>query len=172
MPGFISVWEGPVELGAAAVAMKRAPAELRKRMNQQMREELNPVWKRSLAQNMGGFSRADEMMLKGARIAAGNPPALIAASSRARYGRALKPVENWPLVEFGSNNKRESSYERRSRNGGTHRVTRRTMTGWPSRQRNGRIAGPAARETLPRLASYWIQTVVKTFMDALEEGAK
>ena len=165
----ISVMNGPRELRAAVLAMKAAKKDMRKQINDSMRGTFNPVWRQLLAQNMGGFSPADDMVLKGARIAAGNPPRLVAAASRRRYGRALIPVRDWHLVEYGMRD-HPTTYRRSSRKGGTHEVTRVIGTGWPARTTKGRILGPATRQILPRITAYWIQSVKKAYITAIEKG--
>ncbi len=167
----LSTFEAPKALRAAVLAMRAATKDMKREINQAMRAEFNPVWKQELTQNLGGFSRADDMMLKGARLAAGNPPALVAATSRARYGRALIPQRDWHLVEFGVSESYKHRYQRRSAHG-THTVARDVNTGWPARSKRGRIADPAARAILPRIASHWIQSVIKTWILAAEKGAK
>lgn len=168
----VSVYaSGQARLRIAVLGMKRAAKESRKKINDAMRAEFNPIWKKAVAENLGGFHAADTMMTRGTRISAGNPPALIAASSTRTFGRALKPADNWPLVEFGVGGNRQTTYTRRSKNGGSHKVTRHTMTGWPRRIRTGRIATPAAGDLIPRIRSYWIQSVIRTLADALDEGA-
>lgn len=167
----LSVISGPRELRAAVIGMKAADKGMRKRINDSMRNTFNPIWKQSLEKNKGGFTRADDMLLKGARIKAGNPPCLVAASSRARFGRALRPAEHWPLVEFGVSRTEPTNYERRSPKGKVHNVKRRTKSGWPKRQAKGRIATPAANKLIPRIASYWIQSVARTWYEAMEGGS-
>lgn len=167
----ISVFDSSKELRASVLAMRAASKDVRKKINDDMRATFNPVWQKAVADNVGGFSRAEAMMLKGTRIAAGNPPELYAARSRARFGRALKPIENWQLVEWGVGRNRKTTYTRRTRHG-THEVTRKTMTGWPKRTRGGRIAHPAANELKPRILSYWTQSIIRAFLDAAEKGAR
>lgn len=168
----LDVGDAPRSLRAAVLAMKAADKGMKKRINDAMSAEFNPVWKRELAQNLGGFSRADDMMLRGARLRRGNPPALVAATSRARYGRALIPMRDWHLAEYGVSDHYKHAYTRRSRKGRTHNVSRDVSTGWPARSQKGRIAGPAARAILPRVASFWIQSIIKTWIEAAEKGMK
>lgn len=162
----IKLRDASPELRAAAIGMKKASKDTRKQINDGMRSTFNPIWKQSLAQTMGGYSKLDSMMLQGSRIRAGNPPELVAATSRRTFGRALKPAEHWPLVEYGASGTKISEYQRRNRtSAGTHTVRRRTMSGLPPRTRSGRIATPAAKDILPRMASYFIQSVLKTWAD-------
>lgn len=166
----LSAKDGPRALRAAVLAMKAADKDLRRTINNDMRTTFNPIWQKEIAQSQGGFSPADSMVLKGARIAAGNPPILIAANSKRTWGRALIPTRHWHLVEYGMRPK-PVEYKRRSKNGGTHTVTRKIGTGWPERTKAGRILGPATRTILPRITSYWIQSVKRAYIDAVEGNA-
>jgi hypothetical protein len=47
-------------------------------------------------------------------------------------------------------------------------VTRNTTAQFKPRNRSGYVFYPAAKEMIPRLASLWVQTVVKTFADIFE----
>ncbi len=53
-----------------------------------------------------------------------------------------------------------------NRRGTTYR--RHTKRHLPSRRRAGRVVFPAAAHVLPRVAAYWVQSIVKAFMDAAE----
>ena len=166
----LSAKDGPRALRAAVLAMRYANKDIKRDVNQKMRETMNPVWRQLISQNLGGASLADDMALSGARIRAGNPPALIAGNSKRRYGRALVPTRDWHLVEYGMR-PRLVEYERRSKHGGTHKVTRTIGTGWPNRSREGRILGPATREILPRITAFFIQSVKRAYIEALEDAA-
>ena len=158
--------DAPAELRATVLAMKKADKNIKKNINNAMRQEFNPIWKNELAGAV--LQPTDKMLLKGARIAAGNPPALIAASSRARFGRALKPIEHWHLAEYGDSGRKISKYERTSKTG-SHTVKRHTMTGWPAPYKKGRILDPVTGRIIPRIASYWIQSTIRAYLDALDQ---
>lgn len=163
----ISAVEGPDEIRAAVLAMKRADKDLRKDINARTRATMGPEWTQGLADHV--TRTTDRVILAGARIAAGNPPQLVAGNSKRKVGRALVPVENWPLWEYGTNQHYRHEYTRRSKGGGTHTVKRDTMAGQRRRSRTGYVIGPTVATLLPRLASLWVQTIVRTYLDALDE---
>lgn len=163
--------KGVPELRAAAIALKGVNRDLRSTINKATVQQGNDIWRSEVA---GKVKRPlDEAILaKGARVAGGNPPMAIAASSRRPIGRdrRLIPDERWPGYEFGTDNKDAySEYQRKNRTGtGSHRVQRRTMRHLPPRYRKGRVLWPAFAEAAPRVASLWTQIIVKSVMDAAE----
>lgn len=81
-------------------------------------------------------------------------------------GRALSgglyPKLDYPAVEFGANRSKKSTYRRRAPGAGKiHSVTRRTARQMRPRQQGGYVFYPAASKMIPRLASLWVQTIVK-----------
>jgi hypothetical protein len=46
---------------------------------------------------------------------------------------------------------------------------RRTQRQYQPRDRRGRVVMPAAAKVIPRLASLWVQTTVRTFYEAIEK---
>lgn len=166
----LSALDGPPALRAAVLAMRVADKNIKRDINTRVRDTFNPVWKQIVAQNQGGFSITDSMVQANARIRGGNPPALIAGNSRRTFGRALIPTRDWHLVEYGMRD-HPTKYSRRSKNGGTHQVKRVIGTGWPARTKQGRILGPATTEILPRITSFFIQSVKRAYIDAWEKHA-
>ncbi|MDF9877463.1 hypothetical protein [Cellulosimicrobium cellulans] len=159
------------ELQAVVLAMKAADRDLKRDINQATRTTMNPVWK-SLVQTNAARSLDGRVIVPGTRIAGGNPPAAVAASSRRKLRGGLVPAEWWFAVEFGGNHNKVETYSRRSPKGNRHRVTRHTARQLPRRDPNGRVAYPAFAEFGPRMASLWAQIVVKKYLDAAEAAGK
>lgn len=165
----VKVGDGPRELRAAVLAMKRADKEIRADIGQQLRSVMSPEWAATLAQHHTGLPQ-EKILLAGARIAPGNPPVIVAANSRRRMGRALIPTDMWQAWEYGASTHKRTTYDRRNRSGsGTHQVTRDTRAGLPAFRKNGRVIGPAVARLLPRVCAFWVQSVVKAFLTAAEE---
>jgi hypothetical protein len=84
----------------------------------------------------------------------------------ATKGRKLSggfvPKVDYAGVEFGASHKKK----RYMRNG--HPVTRNTTAQLKPRKRSGYVFYPTAKRMIPRLASLWVQTVVKTYADIFE----
>lgn len=166
----VRVQDGPRELRAAVLAMKRADKEVRGQISQDLRTVMGPEWTTMLAQHLTGLPQ-EAMLMAGARIAAGNPPMIVAANSKRKFGRALIPAEDWTAWEYGVSKNRgtPSVYERRNRGGGgSHQVSRHIRTSLPRWKKDGRVIGPAVKRFLPRVCAFWVQSVVRAFMDAAE----
>lgn len=159
----LNVGDAPDALKAAALAMKRADATVRKDVSQRMRETMGPAWKSEVTAAAAG--RSAQIFVPGTRIAAGNPPQLVAASSRRKLGRGLIPDKHWAGYEYGAT---DQTRRQKSRSGHTYK--RHVMRHLPARSAGGHTLGKAAAEILPRVAAYWAQSVVKSFMDAADEG--
>lgn len=159
----VDVGDAPAELRAAVLAMKRADSAVRRDVAQRMRETMNPVWRSEVTNGATGM--AGRVLAGGARIAGGNPPQLIAASSRRKIGRGIIPDRHWAGYEYGANHGTTRTVTSAK---GT-RYRRHVMRHLPARGK-GRVLEPAAARILPRIAAYWVQSVVRAFMDAAEEG--
>lgn len=161
---------GSRELQAVVLAMKAMRREIRNDINRATREVMNPVW-RGLIEKRAKLQIERRTLGTGVRVAAGNPPALLAAGSRRALSGGLVPAEQWQAIEFGVGNHQErTTYTRRSKNGGTHRVTRRTKAQFLPRNPKGYVVWPAVEEIAPRLASLWVQLVVRKVHEAVEKG--
>lgn len=160
---------GSRELRAAVLAMKTARRDVRNDINRATRQVMNPVWRQLVAER--AFYALDDAVLNtGVRVAPGNPPQLIAAGSRRRLPGGLVPADTWYAVEFGADQDTVTTYSRRSKRGGTHQVRRHTSRQLPSRTQHGHVVFPAVRELAPRLASLWVQLIVRKFSEAVEKG--
>lgn len=169
------------ELQAAALAMKAADRDLKRRINAATREKMNPVWKDLVKANLfGDYQMAGKVLNGGVRIAAGNPPRALAAQSTRNVGSRpnkggksktgpIVPSKHYYAWEFGVNRMNFTRYERKNRSRpGYHVVNRRTTMGHPRREPKGRVVYPAFADIAPRMTSLWVQIVVKSYHDAAE----
>lgn len=160
----VTVGDAPAELRAAVLAMKRADSSVRRDVAARMRETMNPEWRQEVTSRAGGGMEA-AMLTAGVRIAGGNPAQLVAASSRRRVGSGggLVPDRHWAGYEYGANRNSVSTVTS-PRGKSFKRHTKRHL---PARGK-GRVLEPAVKNLLPRIASFWAQSVVKAFMDAAD----
>lgn len=166
----LDVGRAPAAIRAAVLALKAADRTLRTDINRATRETMNPVW-RGLIEGNATNRRDSAILAKGAKIKAGNPPAGQAATSRRPLRGGLSPVDHWQALEFGADREKTSTYTRKSKNGGTHQVTRHASRQLPPRIRSGRVVYPAVADIGPRLASLWVQIIVRKYHDAAEEAS-
>ena len=158
----VNVADGPATLRAAVLAMKRADAEVRRDVAGRMRETMNPVWRQEVTERAGG-GMAGRILTAGVRIASGNPAQLIAANSSRKIGRGLVPSRHWAGYEYGAG---EGIRTVTSSKGNRYR--RHVMRHLPARTADGHAIEPAVRAVLPRIASFWVQSVERAFLDAAD----
>ncbi|WP_157602036.1 hypothetical protein [Promicromonospora kroppenstedtii] len=165
--------EGNDELKAVALGMKVIERDVKNAVNRATRAELKPIWNAELNASLAGTNTFTSRLLKGDRVSPGNPPTVYAATSKRGVGKSkrLNPAEHYYLAEFGARDSLYRKYQRRSENGGSHSVERRTNTGLPLAYRKGRVVYPAAAQAIPRLASLWVQVFVRTVYEAAEGKA-
>lgn len=153
------------------LGLKAADRTVRNDINKATRATLNPVWRDLVARR--ARTRLDTRVIAaGARIAAGNPPAALAAQSKRKLPGGLTPVESWSAVEFGADQDTVTTYTRTKPRGGTTTVTRHTTRQLPARSPKGRVAYRALREIGPRATALWVQIIVRRFNDGAEKGGR
>lgn len=159
----VSVRDAPAELRAAVFALRRAGSAIGRDVSGRMRETMGPAWRQEVTQSSAASPGA-ALLAAGARIAGGNPPQLITASSRRKIGDGLIPDRNWAGYEYGANP--GTTRPVTNSKGTTYR--RHVMRHLPARRKPGGHLEPAAKRILPRVAAFWAQSVVKAIMDAAE----
>lgn len=131
---------------------------------------MSPTWAGQVSSH--ARSRRDERILvTGARIAGGNPPAALAGSSSRRMRGGGRPNELAGGQEFGSKSRSvKRSYSTRSPRGTVYTVKRRTQAGLPPSSPAGRVVFPAVADIGPRMVALWVQLVVRKVYDATGTG--
>lgn len=162
----ISAHDAPAELRAIALALRAATKEVRTDANQRMRATTNPAWQSEVTQHLTGAGRLEgQLLTAGVRVAAGNPPVLVAANSKRAVGRGvLTPSEDWPIFEFGA--KGDKLSRMKSPKGKVY--GRHTRRGLPAFKASGHVLYPALASVLPRIAAFYAQSVIRAYMDALD----
>lgn len=156
------------ELQLLRAAVKEVPKEVQKAIRTFTRTDSRPIWEESVRGHVA--SRVDERVFsKTARVRVSNANVNLES---AKIGKALsggaKPSQIAGPQEFGANRDQKRSYDARSRRGKHYTVTRRTQRQLPTRNTNGRVVFPAARDAIPRLASLWFQTAARTMYDLID----
>lgn len=159
------------EFAAVALALRLLPRTIRNDINRETRATLNPVWREIIGQK--ATSPMDKLILaKGAKVQPGNPTQLVAASSRKPLTGGLVPDDRNTAAafEFGSPNRASATetYKRRTRAGSTE-VTRHTERQLPWRKAGGRVVFAAFTDIAPRLASLWVQIIVRNIAETYDK---
>lgn len=149
---------------ATVLGFKLLAPEWRRQLNASARTVLAPEFKRAVDSH--ARTRTDQRVLvQGSRVTGGNPPVLVAASSRRRLSGGLVPDQDGAAQEFGTlDRNRRTTYTRKGR-----KVTRRTRRQLPARVRSGRVVMPAVADVVPRITSLWVQQFVRLVYKAAGE---
>jgi hypothetical protein len=156
------------ELQAAVLGLRRASKAYQSEVRKQTRTALLPEWQKGL--NERAESRVEHRVLASTgRVKMSNQNVRLSSATVGRkLSGGLDPKTMSAAVEFGADRNKKVTYSARSRKGKTYQVTRRTRSQFRSPQRGGYVVYPTAKALIPRFASLWVQTVVRTFHDGIE----
>ncbi len=155
------------ELQAALLAIRSLDRTLAKTIRQHTKRIAAPEWTRALTRRAS--TALEQRVLSATAVVTvsdQNVRAQSASKGRPLSG-GLNPKTDFPAVEFGASDT-PATYQRVSRKGKPHTVTRHTTKQLRPRNPKGYVFYPAAREMVPRLAALWVQTLVRTIATALE----
>jgi len=160
------------QLKAVSLALRLMDKDLRREINKATRDTMNPEWTK-LVKSAAVSPGEQAVLVPGARVAAGNPPAARAAASVRKLSGGALPTELANAMEFGTSDREKvTTYDRRNRKtGGSHKVTRHTRRQLPVRRPKGYVVYPSFAKLAPRMASLWTQIVVKKTHEAFEKGS-
>jgi hypothetical protein len=148
------------ELQAAVLAIRSVPKEIRAQIRKHTKAMAEPEWKQGVASR--AQSKLDhKVLVKTARVQVRDTNVVLRSGATAKLKDLTKPVE------FGADREQVTSYQGRrgSKRFNVKRHTARQM-GW--RRQEGRVVYPTANDLIPRFASLWVQTVIRTFYEAIE----
>lgn len=151
---------GSRELQAVRARAKELPRELASQLNKQTRAQAEPMWKEAVAARVETALEA-RVLANTARVSVtrSNVTLKVAAIGRSLRGGA-KPADIYAGVEFGANREQQRPTQ--------YAKKRHTQRQFKPRNRKGYVVYPAAADVIPRIASLWVQTAVRTTHEALE----
>ncbi|MFI8633994.1 hypothetical protein ACIGEP_15525 [Microbacterium sp. NPDC077663] len=156
------------ELLATILAIKSLDKTVRKINRQQTKRIAAPEWRKALAQH-ADTRLEHRVIVDTAVVTVSDQNVRIQSASKGRpLSGGLNPKTDYHAIEFGVDQSKRTTYQR-TRKGNRHRVTRRVGNAlrarrWPT----GYVFFPTARTFVPRMASLWVQTTVRTIANALE----
>jgi hypothetical protein len=153
---------GSAELRDVILAINQSDREIQRAIRTFTKAALVRPWLESI--NKRATTTVERRVLAAtATVAVSNQNIRITSAAKGRpLSEGLQPKRDYGPVEFGMA-PRKVTYSRKG-----HRVTRTVGTQFGRPNRRGNAFYPAAREMIPRLASLWVQTVVKVYADAFE----
>lgn len=140
-----------------AIVYRVVPADVRKQINRATKAEAQPIWKTETAER--ATTRIQQRTLVDtAKVGVTNRNVLL-RSGGGKYA-ALKSA-----AEFG----RAATAPIKSRSKRGKAYTRTTGSLFGDRDQRGKVVFPAARDSISRFASLWIQTSLRSLHEAGEK---
>lgn len=154
-------------LDAAAVALQNIGSALERQIAQSAKT-IEPQWRQLLAAK--GATRLERRVIgsTGRAVPLKNGLRLEAGQSGGSLSGGLSIKKAAGPVEYGADRAKRKTYKRRSRNGGSHSVTRRTAAQFRGHNKTGYVFGPAVKAIVPKLAKAWTEALGVTVSDAIE----
>lgn len=153
------------ELQTLLSAVREIPKDVAAEIRKQTKTSAAPIWSESIRGHT--VSRMQVRVLSDtARVAVSDSNVML------KSGAVGKMQDGTPVsllasgTEFGAN--RNSTTTVLSKTGKSY--TRRTKGQFKLPRRGGYVVYPAARDSIPRLASLWVSTAIRTIHEAFEKG--
>lgn len=156
------------ELQGLIARLKTTDRETRKQIRQATKAAAGPIWTSALSEQLSTRLEA-RVLAKTGRVKVSDQNVTLTAASIGRsLPGGLSPKTDYHVVEFGADRDEWVTYEARSSKGRPFSVKRRTRRQLRPRKRTGYVVYPAAADAIPRLASLWVQTAVRTLHEIVE----
>jgi len=160
------------ELQAAVLSIRAAVPEVQAEIRRYTRAELLPAWSEELHANaatqLEAFALADT-----ARVTVSNNTVRLSAGSvNAHLSGGLDVRKDYAPIEFGADRSSVSTFTSTSRRGRKFSVKRHNHRQFAAPRRKGYLFYPTAASLIPRFASLWVQTVMRTIGDAIDKAGK
>lgn len=156
------------ELQGLIARLKTADRETRKAIRQATRTAALPIWQESLRGHATTRLEVRVLVNTGRVRLSDQNVTLTSATIGRRLSGGLDPKVDYHEVEFGAVDREKYRRYEASRNGRYYWVKRRTLRQFKERQTTGHVVYPAAAAAIPRLASLWVQTAVRTMHEVIE----
>lgn len=163
-PGRISVLVSR-DLGVLSQAIAQAEPEMRKQIRKYTKPMVGTAWTEAVRAQ--ATTRLEVRVLSDtARVAVSDSNVLLKSATVGKVGKVPASVLA-RAVEKGDNPDR--LIKTKSRKGTPYQ--RRLGGAFRARNKNGYVFGPASNEVIPRVASLWMQTAIRTFAESVEEAS-
>lgn len=164
----ISVFSS-AELQATILALKGMERELAKQIRAAIKSFTQPEWQEAVRGNVS--TRLQTRVLSDtARVAVSDQNVTLKSATIGKsLSGGLTPSELMHSAEFGADRNFTRSYTSTSSRGRQFTVhNRHTRRQFAPRNLKGHVVYPAAASIIPRIASLFVQTTVRTFHDLIE----
>lgn len=163
----ISVFDSKI-LQATILAIRAANKDLQGEIRRFTKSELAPEWQAGLA-SRASTALESRVLVDTARVTVSNQNITLKSASVGKsLSGGLQPKLDYAPVAFGADPAKVAAYETHSKRGKPYRVTRHTQRQFKPAIKSGYVVYPTAANIIPRLASLWVQTAIRTIMDGVD----
>jgi hypothetical protein len=158
------------DIQRVVIAMRGLSTENASQINKANKAVVLPVWQEIVRSN-AATRLESRVLVNTATVAVSRKNVTLKSATK---GKALTggfaPPYLYHLAEFGADPSMVQSYYATSSKGKKYLVKdRHTYRQFRRRKPNGYVVYPAAAEIIPRIASLWVQTTMRTFHELLEK---
>jgi len=162
------------EIRALLLALRQAEPEIRKEINNQSKLVVTSIWKQAIAEeSSSSFGRTQRARAKyianTAKASVGSKGVRLSAATTGKpLPGGLNPKTQWPALEFGATES-VRTVRSTSKLGNEYSMERNVHAQLDPRKKTGYLFFPAAKESVPRILSLWVQTAVRTLAELVEK---
>lgn len=154
------------ELQALILSVRQANKEVQAQIRRHTKPMVQAEWRKALAEQ-SLTKVANIVLVNTARVTVSNQNVTLKSGGLAKkLSGGAKAFEISKQYEFGASPHKITYQGRRGNK--TFPVRRMVTNQLPRENRKGYVVYPAAASIIPRIASLWVQTAVRTFAEALE----
>ncbi|TFV82042.1 hypothetical protein E4V99_14000 [Microbacterium sp. dk485] len=144
-------------------AMRGLDADVRKQIAQHTKGNAEPIWKDTTREQAG--TRLQSRLAQSARVGVTQQNVFLRAGAVGRLSSGTAISDLAQAIEWGANPGK--TVTTRSRKGTAYK--RRLGPTFGAPRRSGHVAHPAAKVSVSRIASLWVQTAYRTIHEAIEK---
>lgn len=153
------------ELQTLTQAVKEIPREVAAENRKHTRINAEPIWRESVRGNV--TTRLETRVLSDtARVSVSDTNVMLKSAVVGKMADGTPKSRLASAAEFGA----DPNKMIQSKTKGGKSYTRRRGRQFKAPRRGGYVVYPAARDSIPRLASLWVQTTIRTIHEAFAKG--
>lgn len=154
---------------AAVQGLQVIDRSMQAQIRRATRELGEDEWSGMVGEHLAGNNLQQHVLGETSKLQASNQNVMLkSGASNKRMRGGATPAMLARQEEFGANHNQVTAYRRHSRSGKVSEVLRHTTRQLMPIRRGGWTVYPAAAEFIPRIASLWVQTVMRTIHEAFE----
>ncbi|MGB3375928.1 MAG: hypothetical protein WBA87_12430 [Microbacterium sp.] len=150
-------------LRSMLLAVRQVPAETRKQINTHTKRDAEKIWTGEVRERAATRIQ-QRVLVDTARVGVTDRNVALRSATVGTLRKGVPASRLANGAEFGVNPGKVITS--RSRKGKAYK--RRIGSAFPRTRRGGYVVYPAARDAIPRIAALWVQTAVRTILDAFD----